>query len=174
MRETIALGFWQGTTIGERAVPPTRDFAFLTLAGLILVFSFFLLHEAVSTVKSMLPDRPKPESGRTLSEVTAAAVVIVWFWWTLTGRGWEYSAGNILWEHMRHLLANPRELTPGLLLASFVPMAVAASKLALTITAPAADERAKAGARLAPIVQGGFVLLNAAASVVTLYKEIHH
>lgn len=161
--------------ISGGAIPPTWDFAVLILAGLILGFSFFLLYEAIATVKFILPDRPKPESGRELCSATSAWVLLVWCLWVLIWGEGSAHPWESLWQRGFHLLvARPRIFAPGLLLASFLPTAIAMSKLALVVTVrPVANSETQSRPWLTPVVQGGLILLNASASVVTLYKAMH-
>ncbi len=163
-----------GTILAEAGRASTgslSDHLTLLLSFILFMLSFFLLAEAIKTLKWRLPEAPHADSGALLAVITGCVILSVWalrmMVTTTVAQG-----SNIL---VAFLFVHSRELAPGFLLAGLAPICVALFKL---LTVVAAGPRHVEGWETAqrPLlvvwIQTVFVLIVAVASVVTLIRNL--
>jgi hypothetical protein len=162
----------QSPSVHSAAISSMWDFALLTFSAMLMVLSLLLLQEANKTTKWLFPEIPNPDSGEDWSYFVLIVVPVLWVIWMAVSK----RTAEGFWVSLLDVfLYRAKEAAVGFVIAGIVPLALAVFKL-LTI-ATAGHPRAEYGLgptrpRLVPIVQGCFVLVNAAASVLTLLKAI--
>jgi hypothetical protein len=156
---------------GRSAAGSLPDQLTLLLSFILFMLSFFLLAEAIKTLKWRVPEAPHADSGALLSIITGSIILSVWtlrmMVTTIIPPG-----KNLLVEF---LFVHSRELAPGFLLASLAPICVTLFKL---FTVVAAGPRQGPGWEslerpfLVVWIQLVFGLLLAGASAVMLVQTI--
>ena len=156
---------------GHTSTGSLSDQLTLLLSFILFMLSFFLLAEAIKTLKWRLPEAPHADSGALLSIITGCIILSVWalrmMVTTTIAQG-----SDILVEF---LFVHSRELAPGFLLASLAPICVALFKLLTVVAAgPRPVEGWESAQRplLVVWIQTGFVLIVAGASVVMLILNL--
>jgi hypothetical protein len=143
----------------------------LLLSFILFMVSFFLLAEAIKTLKWRLPEAPHADSGALLAIITGSIILSVWTLRMMVTN--TIAPGkNIVVEF---LFVHSRDLAPGFLLASLAPICVALFKLFTVLAAGTSQVPGWESAQrplLVVWIQLGFGLLLAAASVAMLILTI--
>ncbi len=157
---------------GSASIGSWSDHVALLFSFVLFMLSFFLLAEAVRTLRWRIPEAPHADSGALLAVVTACIILSVWVLRLFVANKVAPQADSL----MNFLFGQSREIASGFLLASFAPIGVALFKL---LTVVAAGPRPVEGMETArrPLlvvwIQTGFVVVVAVVSAVLLIHSSH-
>jgi hypothetical protein len=156
---------------GRASAAPWSNHLTLLLSFILFMLSFFLLAEAIKTLRWRIPEAPHADSGALLSVITACIILSVWILRVMVVTRVAPDKDFL----MDFLFVRSRELAPGFLLAGLAPICVAVFKLLTVVAAgPRHVEGWESAQRplLVVWIQTAFVLLVAVASVVMLIRTL--
>lgn len=159
------LGGVSGYTLPQ---PSSWEFSIFIFSCILLVTSLFFLYESLKISRLLLAKEEgyDPNSGEFISIFVSVIVSIIWV-------VYKSKTLSIPVEELLNAFYYPRELAPGLLLASIVPATVGLIKFSTAIAASSPQTGEVFKKRRIGLAYAVFNFINLAASIVTLLKLIH-
>lgn len=167
-----------GTTGGGQAQNPPAsewDFALLIFAIILWFVGLYLFHESNQFILNQPTEDDRrslaPYSGALLSWVLSPVVILIWGFRSLLVLDVQLTPQNVI----SFALFDPVLFAPGFLLAALLPTTVGIVKFSYAIAMQSSQRTSaevSAKKSLVAFVYTFFAILNAVASLVTLFKLI--